>query len=290
MEVPDRPEPVALVTGSTRGIGLYSAELLAAHGYAVAICSRSGEQAEEVAAELCSRHGVAAYGGRLDVSDPEESRAFVRAIEREFGRVSVLVNNAAILGPVGAIDEVDLNEWAAAVKVDLFGVAVMTSAVVPGMRALGGGRIVNLAGGGVGGPGVARRLGAYTSSKAGVMALTETVAAELESSGIQVNAIAPGAVATGFMDPLIEAGPGKAGQDLYERTLRQRNSPDDLARFGALLLHLSQPGAGGLTGRILSARWDSLEDVEKIAATAGVSSLFQLRRIDNDLYTENRTS
>lgn len=288
MAVHEQSQQVALVTGSTRGIGLHSAGVLAANGYAVAVCSRSSDAAEDVAEALSARHGVACYGGRLDVGDWAAGREFVSDVERELGRVSVLVNNAAVLGPVGSIDEVDLDEWAAAVNIDLLGVAVMTAAVVPGMRALGGGRVVNLAGGGVGGPGVARRLSAYTSSKAGVITFTETVAAELVASGIQVNAIAPGAVATGFMDPLIEAGPEKAGQDLYERTIAQRATPEDLSRYSELLLHLSKPGAGGLTGRTLSARWDSIERLETIAATLEDSALFQMRRIDNALYSEKR--
>lgn len=289
MAVIDEPEQVALVTGSTRGIGLHSAGVLADHGYLVAVCSRNGEQAKQVATGLSAEHGVVTYGGRLDVSDLAGARRFVAEVEQELGPVSVLVNNAAVLGPVGPIDEVDLDEWAGALQIDLLGVAVMTAAVVPGMRALGGGRIVNVAGGGVGGPGVANRLSAYTSSKAGVMAFTETVAAELASSRIQVNAIAPGAVATSFMDPLIEAGPARAGQDLYAQTLRQRNAPDELERYTELLLHLSQAGAGGLTGRILSARWDSIERLESLSAGIDDSSLFRLRRIDNDLYMENRT-
>jgi 3-oxoacyl-[acyl-carrier protein] reductase len=173
------------------------------------------------------------------------------------------------------------------VRIDLVGVAVMTAAVLPSMRRAGGGRVVNLAGGGVGGPSAARRLSAYTAAKAGVLVLTETLAAELEEDGIQVNAIAPGAIKTGFMGPLLAAGPEVAGADLYEQTLRQQREPDPIERYGELLLHLAAPGAGGLSGRTLSARWDDVASLGRVAAELGGSSRYRLRRIDDSLYLES---
>jgi len=277
---------VAIVTGATRGIGRFSADLLAANGHAVAVCSRSAADAQETADALAATHAVSTLGGALDVTDHVGAADFVRAVEAALGPVSVLVNNAAVLGPVGAVDEIELEAWKAALLVDLFGVAVMTASVVPSMRGAGGGRVINLAGGGVGGPGVASRLSAYTAAKAGVLTLTETLAAELADADIQVNAIAPGAIATGFMDPLLEGGPEQAGGELYAQTVRQRENPDSLDQFGALLLHLAQPGAGGMTGRTVSARWDSIRQLTEAAPQLATSSLYRMRRIDDDLYTE----
>jgi NAD(P)-dependent dehydrogenase (short-subunit alcohol dehydrogenase family) len=264
--------------------------VLAARGAAVAVCARNATEALAVSAELADEHGVAAFGAAVDVADPEQAARFVADVEATLGPVSILVNNAAVLGPVGRIDEIDLAAWEAAVRVDLLGVAAMTAAAVPSMRRAGGGRIVNLAGGGVGGPGVAPRISAYTAAKAGVLVLTETLAAELAEDDIQVNAIAPGAFATGFTLPLLAAGPEVAGAQLYEQTERQRAQPDSLDRFGALLVHLTQPGAGGLTGRTLSARWESVERLEGVAASIEGTSLFRLRRIDDDLYRESGSS
>jgi 3-oxoacyl-[acyl-carrier protein] reductase len=146
--------------------------------------------------------------------------------------------------------------------------------------------VINLAGGGVGGPGVASRLSAYTAAKAGVLTLTETLAAELADANIQVNAIAPCAIATGFTDPLLASGPERAGDDLYAQTVHQREHPDSLEQFGALLLHLAQPGAGGVTGRTVSARWDSIEQLTEAAPHLATSSRYRMRRIDEALYAE----
>jgi NAD(P)-dependent dehydrogenase (short-subunit alcohol dehydrogenase family) len=281
---------VAVVTGATRGLGRYAAGVLAAGGSAVAVCARHEEEARAVAVELAEEHGVDSLGAAVDVADPAQAAGFVAEVEASLGPISVLVNNAAVLGPVGRIDEIDLAAWEVAVRIDLVGVAAMTAAVVPSMRRAGGGRIVNLAGGGVGGPGVAPRISAYTAAKAGVLVLTETLAAELAEDGIQVNAIAPGAFATGFTLPLLAAGPETAGAQLYEQTQRQRAQPDSLDRFGALLVHLTQPGAGGLTGRTLSARWESVQRLEAVAASIEGTSLFRMRRIDDDLYRESGIS
>ena len=277
---------VAIVTGATRGIGRYTADLLAANGHAVAVCSRSATDAERTAAELAAEHDGATYGAALDVRDPAAAASYVSAVEAALGPIAVLVNNAAVLGPVGPIDEVDLTAWEAALLVDLFGVAVMTASVVPSMRRTGGGRVINLAGGGVGGPGVAARLSAYTAAKAGVLTLTETLAAELAPASIQVNAIAPGAIATDFMASLLAGGPDQAGDELYAQTVRQRENPDSLVPFGELLLHLAQPGAGGLTGRTVSARWDSIDQLEAAAPQLAASSRYRMRRIDEALYAE----
>jgi 3-oxoacyl-[acyl-carrier protein] reductase len=155
------------------------------------------------------------------------------------------------------------------------------------MRARRSGKIVNLAGGGVGGPGVAPRVSAYASSKAAVVQLTESLARELADDGVQVNAIAPGAVVTEMTAAVVAAGPEKAGQELYERTLKQRQSggePPDLA--AKLVVWLASDASGALTGKMLSAKWDKVEAID--AATANRSSLFALRRIDGALFDEVR--
>jgi NAD(P)-dependent dehydrogenase (short-subunit alcohol dehydrogenase family) len=276
---------VCVVTGGTRGIGRHTAELLARQGAAVAVCSRSAEVARDTATRLSGDHAVPTYGAVADVADWRQVDAFGSQVERALGTADILVNNAAVLGPVGGIHTVDLREWADAVNVDLVGTAHAIARFAPGMVAKRNGRIVNLSGGGVGGPGIVSHLSAYTSSKAAVMALTETVAAELAPFGVLVNALAPGAVATGFMEPVLRAGPQVAGAALYEGTVRQRETPDSLTRFDELLLYLLAPGSDWLTGRVLSARWESPADLIGLGPPLP-SSRYRLRRIDGVLFDE----
>jgi NAD(P)-dependent dehydrogenase (short-subunit alcohol dehydrogenase family) len=171
------------------------------------------------------------------------------------------------------------------VQIDLCGVANTIAAFTPGMVARGSGSFVTLSGGGIGGPGMASRVSAYTSAKAAVAALTEAVAVELRPFGVRINAIAPGAIATRFMDPVVDAGPDVVGVELYDQVSAQRRQPVSLDRFDALIRFLLDPAAPFVTGRILSARWESPESL-RADPPGDDSSRFRLRRIDDDLYGE----
>jgi 3-oxoacyl-[acyl-carrier protein] reductase len=259
--------------------------MLASRGWSIALCARHGDEAAAAAEEIQESASVPVIGMAADVARPKSVAEFASRAEHELGPVSAVIANAAVLGPVGPVHEVDLAQWAQALHIDVAGVANTIAAFVGPMIDRRSGSIVTLAGGGVGGPGVAPFMSAYTASKAAVAMLTETVAKELEPHRVRLNAIAPGAFATRFMDSLIEAGPARAGSALYEQVTEQRTQPLDFARFDALLAFLVDAGAPFITGRVLTARWESPDRLaaEPIGAT---SSRFRLRRIDEDLYLE----
>jgi 3-oxoacyl-[acyl-carrier protein] reductase len=161
------------------------------------------------------------------------------------------------------------------VSVNLLGVMHAIRAFGPAMQAAGGGRIINVGGGGVGGPGMPARVSAYTASKAAVAGLTETLSRELAPFGILVNAVAPGAISTSLIDTVIEAGPDAA-----------RAGGDSLIRVGDAMLFLASERSGGLTGKLLSAKWDPLDRIGEEAARLNATSLYTLRRIDGVMFDE----
>ena len=254
----------ALVTGGGRGIGRSIARTLAAAGARVAILSRTRDQVEAVAAELTDA-GSDALALTADVSVAGEVAAAVAEVERVWGGVDVLVNNAGLLGPVGPAHEAEPEAWLQAVRVNLGGCFLCSRAVLPGMIARRQGGIVNLSGGG----GVSPRpwFSAYGAAKAGVVRFTETLAEEVAPHGVRVNAVAPGAVPTDMAREAAEAlrataGSGAAG-DAPERGA---GTPEGAAE---LVLYLVSPRSGRLSGRLLSAVWDDWENLDVEAVMAG---------------------
>jgi NAD(P)-dependent dehydrogenase (short-subunit alcohol dehydrogenase family) len=277
---------VAIVTGGSRGIGLAIAQALGAAGARVAVASRTQKELDQARGAL-EAAGVEAIARATDVARLADVEALVAEVVGRWGRVDALVNNAGVNGAIGRVDECDPAEWRLAYEVNVFGTMHACRAVLPHMRRARRGSIVNLAGGGVGGPGVAPRVSAYASSKAAVVQFTEALAREVADDGVRVNAIAPGAVVTEMTAAVVAAGPEKAGQELYERTLKQRQSGGEPPELAArLVVWLASDASGALTGKMLSAKWDKVDGID--AAAVNRTSMYALRRIDGALFDEVR--
>ncbi len=276
---------VCVVTGASRGIGLAIAMALAAQGADLLLCARGLDELEATAQTIRDHFGVSAYVACVDLCGDDAGDALSKILDAHFGRLDGLVNNVGQLGPVGTIDKVDLRAWASTLLLNVAGTARVIAALVPVMAKSGGGSIVNLSGAGIGGPSVPPRVSAYTASKAALVSLTETLAAELHSSQIRVNAIAPGPVATGFLRPVLSAGPMRAGDDLYRAAIAEDlpSLPSD--QFLAWLTFLVSNESSWLTGRLVSARWDEMHDLQSRRDRVVSSSLYTVRRIDDVLFT-----
>jgi NAD(P)-dependent dehydrogenase (short-subunit alcohol dehydrogenase family) len=282
---------VCVVTGGSRGLGRRIADLLAEQGASLALCARGDRDLQAAAEKLRRAYRGEVFAAAIDVRDAAAVAEFARAAERELGAAYALVNNAAMLGPVGAIDEIDLAEWTRALQVNVAGVVNMCAAFAPQMVRAGRGAIVNLSGGGIGGPRVPDHITAYTTSKAGVAMLTETLARELLPSAVRVNAIAPGPLPTGFLEPVLDAGPDAVSNDLFATAAAMGASAGDLEgvgeRLASLLLFLLSDESSWLTGKLVSARWESVESLRVAEEQIRKTSLLTLRRIDGTLFRES---
>ncbi|WP_371502401.1 SDR family oxidoreductase [Kitasatospora sp. NBC_00374] len=194
----DTDAPISLVTGANRGIGRETARQLAALGHTVLLCARRPEDAERAAAGLAGT----VRPHRLDVTSQEEVDALARVVESRYGRLDVLVNNAAINYDTGdrAVD-VDLESVRRTLETNLIGAWRAAEAFVPLLRRSAHGRIVNVSSG----SGSLTEMGAgtpaYGVSKAALNALTRKLAAELRADGVLVNSVCPGWVATDMGGP-----------------------------------------------------------------------------------------
>lgn len=186
---------IALVTGSSRGIGEAIARLLAAHGAHVIISSRKAEPCEAVAASIREAGGKASVLA-CHVGDMDQIDATFKAIEQQFGRLDILVNNAAANPYYGHILDTDVASFDKTVEVNLRGYFFMAIGAGRRMREQGGGAIVNVASANALSPG--DKQGVYSMTKAGIHNMSKALARECGQFGIRVNTLVPGLTRTKF--------------------------------------------------------------------------------------------
>lgn len=195
----DMKDQVAVVTGGAQGIGLAVARRLHASGATVVLWDMDGDLAAASAADL----GPSAHGAQVDVTDAEAVATLTAEIAATHGRIDALVCSAGIAGSNGPVTDYPVEEWHQIVAVNLHGVFHCCRAVLPVMAERGYGRIVNIASiaGKEGNP----NAGAYSASKAGVVALTKTLGKEHAAQDIAVNCVTPAAARTRIFDQMSQS-------------------------------------------------------------------------------------
>ncbi len=252
-----RHDRVAVVTGAGRGVGRTIALRLAGDGADVVVAGPQEEELQDTAAE------VQALGRRasprimtvvVDVRDEAQVNRMAERTLREFGRIDVLVNNAAVIGPTALASDIRLADWEEVLAVNLTGAFLCARAVLPGMMARRTGKIINIAS--IAGKMAYALRSPYAVSKWGLIGLTMTLAKEMGPYNIQVNAVCPGPVVGERMKRVIEERAAELGQsaEQVEQTyiqatvLRRLVRADDVA---ALVAFLASPEADNITGQAL---------------------------------------
>lgn len=232
---------IALVTGASQGIGRACALALAAQGAHVALAARTLSKLEEVAAEITALGGTA-HAFALDVSDETSIKSCAKAVQEHFGRVEILVNNAGITRDMLTL-RMKRSDWDEVLGSNLTGAFLLTQACMQSMLKQRWGRVINITSvvGEVGAAGQAN----YAASKAGLIGLTKSLARELASRTITVNAVAPGYIETAMTAVLTDAQRAAMTQHI---PLARAGTDADIAHAVAFL---ASEGASYITGHTL---------------------------------------
>jgi len=271
---------IAIITGANQGLGYRIAEKFIESGANLSICARNAELLQEAHDKLIalanSEQKITSMS--VDVSDQAQVQDFVANTYANHNGCHVLVNNAGIYGPKGGIDEVSWDEWKQAIEINVYGSVHMCREVIPCFKTQGYGKVIQLSGGGATSP--LPNLSAYAVSKAAIVRFNETLAEEVRGTGIDVNAIAPGALNTRMLDEIIAAGPERVGQVFYERSVKQKNDGGVSLDYGAeLAVFLASDRSKNITGKLISAQWDDWEAWPKHIDQLNDSDVYTLRRI-----------
>jgi 3-oxoacyl-[acyl-carrier protein] reductase len=269
---------VCLITGASRGLGAALARLFWQEGASLCLCARDAQALRALADDLKVRPAQQIIIESADMTEPLKPARIVERAVSHFGRIDVLVNNAAVQGPIGPLWETDTEQWENCLRMDLIVPAALCAAVIPGMKSHGSGKIINLSGGGATAP--RPNFSAYAVSKTALVRLTETLAHETRGMKIDVNCVAPGAMPTRMLAEIVGAGPQKAGsREFAQAEVNGKTGDETLQRAAQLCLFLASPASDGITGRLISARWDPWEHLAEHRAELEDSDIYTLRRI-----------
>jgi len=273
------PDLTTLITGGSQGLGRVIAEHFLQEGAHVALCARNAQQLAATRDELAARFPKQKVVAQpCDVANETQVNELIAFARRQLGSVQALVLNAGIYGPMGPTETVDLDEWRRALDINLYGVLLPCRALIPHFRQAGRGKIVILSGGGATNP--LPNISAYAASKAAVVRLMETLAEELKPHHVDVNAIAPGALATRLVDEVLAAGPEKVGRGFYEKNKQwKEKGATPLALGASLAVYLASAESDGITGKLISAQWDPWKTLHEHREALAQSDIYCLRRI-----------
>jgi NAD(P)-dependent dehydrogenase (short-subunit alcohol dehydrogenase family) len=238
-------DQLAIVTGAATGIGEAIARRLAAAKARVVIADLNQAAAEETAASIQAKTGSDVFPLAIDVTNPESVEEGIRSVQERTGRIDILVNNAGIAGRAAPLWEQKLEEWRQVIEINLFGMVHCCRAVVQTMRRAGYGRIVNIASiaGKEGNP----NMTAYSASKAAVIGFTKSLAKEVATEGICVNAVSPAVVRTRILEQLT---PAQIDYMTERIPMRRTGSPDEIA---AVVHFLASRDCSFVTGQCYDA-------------------------------------
>ncbi len=268
-----------LITGASRGLGAAMAKAFWKAGANLLLVARNEQALNALIATLEPHHEQSVFTMKCDLSTPDAGNTIIQQAQERFKHLDILINNAAIQGPIGPSWENDWEDWRQALDVDLFAPIDLSRRCAAWMIPQRKGKIVCLSGGGAASS--RPNFSAYAVAKAGLVRFCEVLADELRVHNIQVNCIAPGAMVTALTEEIIKAGPELAGQKEFDAAKMRKENPVDALpeRAVELTVFLASPASDGVTGKLISAVWDPWESLPDHLEDLQKTDIYTLRRI-----------
>lgn len=272
-------ERSVLITGASRGLGEAIAKEFWGAGASLLLAARSLNRLEALRDTLLPS---AAPGQQIhclptDLAYPGAPAALLAEAHKRTGRLDVLINNAAIVGPIGRFWENEPDLWTQTLQTNLLAPAELMRSAIPWMAESGGGVIINISGGGATGP--RPFFSAYATAKAGLVRLSETLAAEAQPLGVRIHCIAPGAMNTEMLEAVLRTSADAAGGEFEKARQQKEKGGTDPAVAARLCVYLTGDAVRSVTGRLFSAVWDPWASMEEWAEQLEKSDIYTLRRI-----------
>jgi 3-oxoacyl-[acyl-carrier protein] reductase len=267
----------ALITGGSTGLGAHLVRRFWLEGYNVLVVAKNLTAIRSVLDGLHQRNDQSVTALPCDLADAASVASLLNLVNEKISHLDVLVNNAAIQGPIGPLCENELSMWHQTLQVNLFAPVALCQGLIPLMRGSGGASIINLSGGGATGP--RPNFSAYATAKAGLVRFSETIAEELKGDGVRVNCIAPGVMKTAMLQEVIEKGGASGEREVSIAREVFSNGGVSMDRVADLALFLASDASKGVSGKLVSAVWDNWEDWPKHLDALSQSDVYTLRRI-----------
>lgn len=267
-----------LITGASKGLGHYLACEYWASGYNIFITSSNSIDLKKIAKSFPVKKNQSLFFFPCDLSKKKSIDQLITVVKQKMPRIDVLINNAAIQGPIGKVWENNITNWHKTIKINLLAPVYLCQKIIPWMATHKNGSIINISGGGS----TSKRpnFSAYSCSKTALVRFTENISEEIKPLGIKINCIAPGAMPTQMLKDIVLNGPLKSGIAEFNSAkkilLKNNNSMKNTFN---LCLFLSSSKSKDITGKIISSNWDKWENWPKHIGLLSSSDLYTLRRI-----------
>lgn len=271
---------LVLITGATRGLGKLVADKFWTDGNNLVLIARNEKELQKVADEyLTTGHpNQHVYYFPTDLTNLDAIPSLINSIKINVGNPDIIINNAAMQGPIGPIYLNDWQEWQNCLNVCLLAPVQICREFMPAMIGKRFGRIINISGGGATRP--RQNFSSYATAKCGLVRFSETIAQEVEQYGITVNCVAPGAMRSNMTEKIINAGMKSAGSAELECALQlMQTNPHTEERAAELVHFLTTDECSSLNGKLISTVWDPWEKLPDFVQNLKQNDVYTLRRI-----------